>query len=444
MIFGHEGLPRSGKSLEAMQHVVDALLAGRTIITNIYGINHQAIASYVALPLDAVKRLLVCLEAPSELDEEKKVVWIKAQFLERRVKNCLMIWDEINQFWPPERQALPAEWARFVTEHGQEGIDVLIMGQDLTELHATWRKRLQRYTRFTKKDMMGKEDEYHWSSLSNSGRGRFKQTAAGSRPYNKDFFGFYRSHKEGVTNKSNYKDGRYSVFQAKHKFWMAIYAIFLLAGAIYMWQWFHPSEPEKPVKAKTDNPAQIVSKATEDNKVAIKKPEPKKEAAVKADEPAREERIAIDYLDKIAQKQKLRIGAFVDWDTAQPGKRKWDFVLEALDDSFHVRERFSAADVYALGWDIEKTDYGFRITKQGVEYVLRPWPIDLTGRVSSTYLNQAREASRTPVGLPTPAGLPRASSLNGADSAPIAPAQGEYVPRVTVVNDSEYGSRPWR
>ena len=47
MIFGNEGMPGSGKSLDAMQHILDSLNAGRTIITNIHGINHKAIASYL-------------------------------------------------------------------------------------------------------------------------------------------------------------------------------------------------------------------------------------------------------------------------------------------------------------------------------------------------------------------------------------------------------------
>ncbi|TEN10078.1 zonular occludens toxin domain-containing protein [Pseudomonas aeruginosa] len=217
MIFGHEGLPGSGKSLEAMVHVVNSLLSGRTVVTNISGIDHRAISEHLAIPLPTVQQLLICLEAPDELDEDAKVAWVKGQFFANRHHDCLWIWDEINQFWPPDRQPLSADWAKFVTEHRHLGIDILIMGQDLTELHQTWRKRLQRYTRFTKLDMMGKDDQYHWASYSSAGRLRFKQTASGKKPYNKDFFGFYKSHDDGTANVANYQDKRFSVFQAKHK-----------------------------------------------------------------------------------------------------------------------------------------------------------------------------------------------------------------------------------
>lgn len=80
MIFGHEGLPRSGKSLEAMVHVVDSLRAGRIIVTNIHGIDHKSISEYLAIPLPTVQRLLICLEPPSDLDEEQVTKWTKDAF----------------------------------------------------------------------------------------------------------------------------------------------------------------------------------------------------------------------------------------------------------------------------------------------------------------------------------------------------------------------------
>lgn len=449
MIFGLEGLPGSGKSLEAMQNIHDALLAGRTIVTNIYGLDRKLISETMAMPLESVERLLIGLEAPGDLDDEQKVVWVKQQFYAHRLNDCLWIWDEINQFWPPDRNALPAEWAKFVTEHRHLGIDILIMGQDLTELHATWRKRLQRYTRLTKKDMMGKENEYHWSSLSNSGRGRFKQTASGSKPYNQRFYGWYKSVRDETGNKANYKDGRFSIFQAKHKFWAAVYGIGLLAGAVYMWQWFHPATPEKPASAASSKSPAELQKDAQDRKnselaAAKPKPEPVAESKPEPKPELEKKRDPIDYLDKIANSYKLRVGAVVERSEAVPGKRKWDFVLEALDDTYHVRERFGAGDVYALGWDIEKLDYGFKISKAGVEYVLRPWPIDVYGRVSSAGISAAREAGRTPGGLPPPAGprtetVPDVTSLVGA--AGTAQGTGQTF---TVVPDSEYSSRPWR
>ncbi|MEF9673136.1 hypothetical protein QNM99_16955, partial [Pseudomonas sp. PCH446] len=64
------------------------------------------------------------LSAPDGMEEDKIIPYIKEQFLAHKINDSLWIWDEINQFWPPDRQPLSPEWARFVTEHGQLGIDV--------------------------------------------------------------------------------------------------------------------------------------------------------------------------------------------------------------------------------------------------------------------------------------------------------------------------------
>lgn len=375
MIFGHEGLPRSGKSLEAMQHVVDALRHGRHIVTNVHGINKRAIADYVGIPVHSVELLITCLEAPEGMDEDEQLRWIKQAFWDHRINDSLWIWDEINQFWPPERQPLSADWAKFVTEHGHLGIDILIMGQDLTELHQTWRKRLQRYTRFTKMDMMGKEDHYHWATLTNVSRGRFKQTAQGKKPYNKDFFGFYKSHRDETTNKGNYKDSRFSVFQTKHKVWAALFAVALVVAGWNIWGFWHPKGADaKPLSTK--------SAATQpaSSEVVVAKPVERPETASRqtvqdeAPEP-------IDYLDKQAMKYDLRLSAIMDRKDPQPGQAAYEFVIDFLDPSYRVKERMGRKDVASLGWAIERKDFGLLISKDGKSYVVRPWPLDNFGKV---------------------------------------------------------------
>lgn len=374
MIFGNEGLPRSGKSLDAIQHIVDSLQAGRTVITNIHGLSEKAISEYCAIPLPTVQRLLVCIVPPKELDEEKKVDYVKAEFLKRQVNDSLWIWDEINQFWPPERQPLPAEWAKFITEHGHLGIDILIMGQDLSELHTTWRKRLQRYTRFTKLDMMGKDDQFHWRSLTNIGKNKFRATAEGKKPYKKEFFPLYKSHRDETTNKGNYKDKRFGVFQAKHKFWGAVFAV-VLGIAIWNVAGFF-SAPEVPEKTESG-----ASAAPEPAAAPAPKPEPVPEADAVVSETVETKREPIDYLDQFAQQYQLRLGAILDRPNPEPGQAAFEFVLDFVDPSYRLKERMRRVDVASLGWAIERHPYGIRIAKGDISYVARPWPLDNFGKV---------------------------------------------------------------
>lgn len=369
MIFGHEGLPRSGKSLEAMKHVCDSMMADRTVVTNIAGISHEAIAEYLAIPLPTIKRLLICLEPPEAVraDEEKVVPWVKAEFLKHAVNDCLWIWDEINQFWPPDRQPLNAEWAKFVTEHGHKGIDILIMGQDLTELHQTWRKRLQRYTRFTKLDMVGKEDHYHWASYTSVGRLKFRRTADGKRPYNKAYFGFYKSHEADTTNKGNYKDTRFAIFQRKHKLFALAFVVLLGWCIWYFLDFFNP-EPHgievEETTAAAPAPAQQIPKA------------PATTVSEIASEVVTVEVAPIDYLDGFASKYDLRLAGLIVRSDPQAGKAVFDFQLDFVDPGYRVKERMNRADVASLGWAIEHHPYGIKITKENKSYIARAWPLD--------------------------------------------------------------------
>lgn len=381
MIFGHEGLPRSGKSAEAMKHVCDSLLADRKVITNISGINHKAIADYLGIPLPTVTRLLVCIEPPEDVaeDEERVVPWVKSEFLRLAENDSLIIWDEINQFWPPDRQPLPAAWAKFVTEHGHKGIDILIMGQDMTELHQTWRKRLQRYTRFTKLDMIGKEDMYHWASFTSTGRLKFKRMSEGKRPYNKDYFGFYKSHEDDTENKGNYKDGRFSLFQRKHKVAavamgvLCIFCVYLLTSFFRV-----PADDAESPAVVEHQPASLPA--------AAPAPPPRVPQAAPASDPAPPKREPIDYLDRYADRYQIRLSGFVQRSKPVVGLPLYDFQIDFHDENYRVRERMNRADVVSLGWQIEVHDYGLKIMKGDRFHIVRPWPVDLPGRVSRAQL----------------------------------------------------------
>lgn len=373
MIFGNEGMPRSGKSLDSIQHVIDSLNAGRTVVTNVYGLNYQALSEYLGIPLPTVQRLLITLAPPADLDEELKVQWVKEQFLKHQLPNCLWIWDEINQFWPPERQPLPAAWSKLVTEHGQNGMDILVMGQDLAELHSTWRKRLQRYTRFTKLDMQGKEDQYHWASWTNVGRNKYRKMGEGKKPYNKDFFPLYKSHRDTTSNKGNYKDGRFSVFQTKHKVYAAGFFAVLGWGLWTVYDFFtpEPAEAAASVQQQPDKPAQ-------DQPAPPPAPEP---SAAEPPPAQPQQREPIDYLDKFASQYDLRLSGIMDRLDPQPGKPAFEFTLDFLDEGYRVKERMGREDVASLGWSIERKPYGIRIYKDGVEYIARAWPLDNWGKV---------------------------------------------------------------
>lgn len=377
MIFGNEGMPRSGKSLDAIQHIIDSMHSGRTVITNIHGLSLEAISEFCSIPLPTIERLLICIVPPSDLDEDDKVSYVKGEFLKHQVNDCLWIWDEINQFWPPERQPLPADWAKFITEHGHLGIDILVMGQDLSELHSTWRKRLQRYTRFTKLDMMGKDDQFHWRSMTNIGKNKYRETASGKKPYNTKFFPLYKSHRDETTNKGNYEDKRFGVFQTWHKVVGVLFGIALIAAIWNVIGFFTPPEAPEPSSVKSEVEGE--GQGGDSSVVYAKSKQAEKPADVEPEQPAKRE--PIDYLDKYAQQYELRLGAILDRSEAVPGKAAFEFVLDFVDPAYRLKERMRRIDVASLGWAIERHPYGIKISKGDVSYIARPWPMDNFGKV---------------------------------------------------------------
>lgn len=418
MIFGNEGMPRSGKSLDAMQHIIDSILHGRCIVTNVYGINYAELAKYLAIPEATIRRMLITIAPPAGMDEEEKVDWVKERFFENQHPDCLWIWDEINQFWPVDRQPLPAKWAKFVTEHGQIGMDVLIMGQDLSELHKTWRGRLQRYTRFTKLDMRGKEDHFHWATMTNTGRGRYRKMADGTKPYNKKFFALYRSHREDTTNKGNYKDKRFNAFQPKHYFYGSIFVVMLLCSMGYMYRYFtHPATMGSDISEKKDAPREPTTVKPSEVSTPMSTPAPVAPAAapvntvvdaIKPDAPVTSSG-PIDYIDKLAQTYSFRLSGLLEREPKPGDNRPWlEFNIDVVDQSLKIHDRFRRAELVALGWTVERTGYGIKLSKGESVHVVRAWPLEGPGRPSQKEITSIKEMA---------AGAPQTALLSNGNAA---------------------------
>lgn len=224
--------------------------------------------------------------------------------------------------------------------------------------------------------MMGKEDEYHWASLTNVGRNRFKQTAEGKKPYNKDYFGFYKSHVDGVENKGNYSDTRFNVIQTKHKIIGALFFVGLFLGGYFLYDFFtsSPIDPEVQGFEVADKSVPAYeSSAVESVDVPVSYEQP-----LPVTEP---KPVSIDYLHDQSQKYQVRLTGIIDRLDGESGQSAFEFIIEFLDGSYRVKERMMRPDVVALGWSIERHDYGLLLYKDGHEIIARPWPLDNFGKV---------------------------------------------------------------
>ncbi len=207
MFIFHEGLPRSGKSYEALVHqIVPALKKGRKVFAYIEGLNHAKIAELCEITEDECRALLFQI-----VREDVPKVYEVVE------NDSLVILDEMQNFWPSGRLSLGPEITQFVTEHGHRGLDIVGMGQSITDINPLWRKRCERKLQFLKMSMVGMEKKYKWTAyqgvLNERGDIQFQKIKAGTRNYEEKYFGSYASHTSGTDNTDNLEDERLNIFK---------------------------------------------------------------------------------------------------------------------------------------------------------------------------------------------------------------------------------------
>ena len=201
MLIFHEGLPGSGKSYEAMvRHIIPAIQKGRPVFAYIEGIDHERVAQAAEVPIEQVRELLKQIAR----DDVPKVY-------EAVADNALVVLDEAQNFWPNGRQKLDPHITQFITEHRHRGLDLLLMGQDMRDVHALWRRRVSMRVLFNKLDAVGQERRYNVTTYKATAPEKFEKVSASFGRYDERYFGTYASHVADDTNTENYKDARASL-----------------------------------------------------------------------------------------------------------------------------------------------------------------------------------------------------------------------------------------
>lgn len=248
MIICHEGLPRSGKSYEAMvKHVLPALKKGRKVFAYIDGIDFEKIAEILEMPVDEIVNLLRPLKA-EEVTSIHKIA----------EKNSLVVIDEVHKFWPNVRNKMEQEILNWIAEHGHDGIDIIIMTQSYdSSTHREWRNRTQRKIQFLKLDVLGKDKKYQWTAytgiLSAKGQVTWNKVYNGFGEYDEKYFGIYKSHTADDVMTDNYGDGRFNALNQKMLKWGV--PLILLAGLGCGWYTYHVfHSPDTLVTQKKKEP----------------------------------------------------------------------------------------------------------------------------------------------------------------------------------------------
>lgn len=376
MFIFHEGLPRSGKSYEAMaKRIIPALQKGRKVFARLNGIEHVKVAEAAGLALETVKALL------HEIPEQDVLRW--HQIVEN---DSLVILDEMQNFWPHGQRNVPQDQVKAIAEHGHRGLDIVGMGQVLKGaggVHANWVNRCDQKIVFEKQNGRGADAKYRWTAYKGQHDGqriKFVKVNSGVEKYDERYFGTYRTRVEGSENAETYKDKRTNILHNPiFRKWLPLMGIVVLLAVYYLFNFFKGGGFEKSLtKNKPVDAPHIVTTTvvTPASGVAAVQPPPVQGPPVS--QAQAQDAMAADYVASISGKWRPRLSGLI-YD-----KRRSRLYVEWYDDSFRLKERLSAAQLEEMGWGVQQSAYGEHVMlhKGGVHIAVTSWPVEPFGKIS--------------------------------------------------------------
>lgn len=262
-INNYTGLQGSGKSYEVVSTVIlDAVLSGRRVVTNIDGINPEAIYDYLVEKRKGVREDLgTIISVKNEdvtlgdffPDEEKPGV---VSIVHPGDLVCI---DEVWRFWGTDVK-LDHNAMQFFRMHRHytnpaTGIacDIALMIQDTSSLHRKIREVVEMTTRTVKLKSIGMPTSYRIELYEGSKISKVCHIDTFVKKYNKDIFPLYKSYAAG-TGKEKPMDKRQNIFNNKKIFFFAGFVLVMCIFAGYKAYKFFKPDP-KPVLALSTSTA---------------------------------------------------------------------------------------------------------------------------------------------------------------------------------------------
>lgn len=383
MIFGHEGLPRSGKSYEALLfHVLPALQAKRKVYVRLNGVgeNLDKIAAHLAMPEEEV-RALVHVMGDQEVhdwcvcdtDNDGGIVFPHIE------KHALVVVDEAHEYWPTNRANLPERTGNFFAKHGHISLDIVVMTQDCKDLHRLIIRRMAKKNAYTKLDALGAESRYSVRFYAATGTGKYESVGTESRKYDPVIFPLYHGVQPGIESNAVYKGNTRTLWRTL-RVPAIVMGIALLGGIWTLFNFFTStsvSEEGRAVKeviqAQRAKVPSIDRAPASQPSTVVAKVQPVAERAEKA---KAAERLppGVQYVLDIAATSRARhAGSYGET----------DIVEFRATGGGQVVDRFTTQQLWALGWSVKRTDYGVLVSTRTHEIIATSWPVDPFGEQSA-------------------------------------------------------------
>lgn len=370
-IWFHEGLPRSGKSYEAMvKHALEALKKGRKVITNIKGVNFEKIAELLGKTAAEVEALFIIVPW-----EDTPNIW---KYL---VPDAIVLLDEVQDFWPSTREKLGKEITEFITQHGHHGLDIVLMGQAHKDVHNIWRRRIDKLIYFVQKDAVGKPTEYYWTLYKQTQPDKFAKISSGSGKYDEKYFGIYKSHEDHTTNKEAYEDDRANIWNTPAlKYGIPVAAVVGIGAVWFVIHFF--TTPNAIAGGQQVDTARTAPAPVQP---AVYSPPPGAASAV----PASADFVGLetytppaDFVQELFNKYRPRLSGLI-----YSGKKMFGKIDFYKDDDAHRRESMTFAALEDMGYSVEVREYGVEVSKGPKFFQVTAWPFDQYGAVPQRVQN---------------------------------------------------------
>ena len=260
----YTGLMGSGKSYECVSSViVPAVKAGRRVVTNVDGIDSDAIRAYCqdkfSVPMEQLGEVVHCTN-----DDVSK-----ASFLPHGQDVDTFCWpgdiiciDEAWRFWGTDCKLLPEhkiffrEHRHFVHPDTKVCCDLVLMVQDIADLHRTLKVVVEVTFRTTKIKTLGWQKTYRvemWEGYKLTAKGR---VSVENKRYDAEIFPLYSSY-TGGTGKELQVDSRQNVLRNPKLWFLAVGVVLLFGWGVYTIMGFFNGSRAKP--SGTDSYSKTIS-----------------------------------------------------------------------------------------------------------------------------------------------------------------------------------------
>ena len=249
----YTGLMGSGKSFECVSSViVPAVAAGRTVVTNVDGIDGDAIRAFCH------EKFEVPLEKLGTVRRCKNEDVSKSDFLPHGTNvdtfchpGDMVCIDEAWRFWGTDSKLLPEhkvffrEHRHYVHSESKVSCDLVLMVQDISDLHRTLKVVVELTFRTTKIKSLGLSKVYRvemWEGYKLTSKLR---VSIANKKYDPEIFPLYSSY-DGGKGKELQVDSRQNILKSKALWFLAALVVVVFCGGVYAIRWFFAGGRHQP------------------------------------------------------------------------------------------------------------------------------------------------------------------------------------------------------